>query len=53
MKQRKFRSKTAAQRVAKVVHSKAVRVRSAVLSDGAKGAWYKFVRPKTKRKARK
>lgn len=52
MKMRKFGSKAKANKFAKAMHLKAVRVRAAKLADGTRGALYKF-RPRTKKKVRR
>lgn len=52
MKMRKFSSKAKANRFAKVMHMKAVRVKASKLSDGTKGALYKFKKLAKKRTKR-
>ena len=42
MKMRKFSSKVTAQRFAKAMGLKAIKVKAAKLADGRKGALYKF-----------
>ena len=49
MKMRKFRSRAKANKVAKVLHCRAIRVRAAKLADGTKGAIYRFKKRKGKR----
>ena len=53
MKMRKFASRPKADRFAKAMHLKAVRVRAATLADGTKGALYKFKKLKGKRRTKK
>lgn len=52
MKMRKFGSRAKANKFAKAMHLRAVRVRSAKLADGTKGAIYKFKKA-AKRKVRR
>ncbi len=53
MRMRKFASRAKANRFAKVMHMKAVRVKASKLSDGTKGALYKFKKRKGKRRTKK
>jgi len=49
MKMRKFGSRAKANKFAKAMHLKAVRVKAATLADGTKGALYKFKKKAKKR----
>ena len=49
MKMRKFGSRAKANRFARVMHSRAIRVKAAKLADGTKGALYKFKKLKGKK----
>lgn len=53
MKMRKFGSKAKANKFAKAMHLKAVRVKAAKMADGTKGALYKFRKRAKKAKPRK
>ena len=53
MRMRKFASRAKANRFARVMHMKAVRVKASKLSDGTKGALYKFKKLKGKRRTKK
>ena len=53
MRMRKFSSKAKANKFAKAVHMKAVRVKASKLADGTKGALYKFKKLKGKRRTKK
>ena len=53
MKMRKFGSRAKANRFARVMHSRAIRVKAAKLADGTKGALYKFKKLKGKKRAKR
>jgi len=53
MKQRKFRSKKAADNFAKVTGYRAVKKKSTKLKDGTKANWYAFIKLKTAKKKKK
>lgn len=52
MRMRKFSSRAKANRFARVMHSRAIRVKAAKLADGSKGALYKFKKRKVRRRRR-
>ena len=53
MKMRKFSSRAKANKVAKALHVKAVRVKAAKLADGTAGALYKFKKLARKKRAKR
>ena len=53
MRMRKFSSRAKANRFARVMHSRAIRVKAAKLADGTKGALYKFKKRKSKKGKRR
>ena len=53
MRMRKFGSRAKANRFARVMHSRAIRVKAAKLADGTKGALYKFKKLKSKPRKKK